>query len=244
MLDLKKMTYINENGLRVTDSLIIREEFGIRQHAKVMRTIENIIKSRTIYLESDYNSTPINPQTSVKCRVRHLINTNEAIFIKVDYQIDLGNGRFKTGQKYEITERGFYSLLNNIVMRTIRAIIEREDKMNKNPEFSDSEHNATSGVLIFNDIHTLFLQATYQMEVGNGATRKAKKYEITEEGFYLLLTYMKSSTKEGAEKIYYIRRKFIRAFFTLREELNKMLKAYKILAEQFLPIDERGGILC
>jgi len=164
MLDLKKMTYINEDGLRVTDSRIIQKEFGIRQHAKVMRTI--------------------------------------------------------------------------------RAIIERDNDMMQSPILWDAFEVPSEALQSFNNIETLFIESTYESKSGRNAIIAKKKYEITEEGFYVLMSHLRSSRKDGQIKLHYLRRKFVSAFFTLREELNKMLKAYKILAEQFLPIDERGGILC
>jgi len=159
MLDLKKMTYINEDGLRVTDSRIIQKEFGIREHNKVMRTIRAVIK--------------------------------------------------------------------------LEDFRRQNNTLNGSPTLANRSDDA---------IHGLFINSTFNTKTAKGNIKTYNKYEITEKGFYALLSYINGGSKEGKNKVHNIRMRFIDAFFTLREELNKMLKAYKILAEQFLPIDERGHI--
>ena len=90
-MDLEKMTYINKDGLRVTDSLIVAKEFGIREHSKMIRTIKRAIAIRKTTYKNIIEGTP-------KVANAHI----EELFLTSKYLADDNN--YYT--KYEITEKG------------------------------------------------------------------------------------------------------------------------------------------
>ena len=92
-MKLEQITFINEQGKRVTDSLIVAEHFGI-EHKNVLRGLK-----RTVKLNAEIEGS-----------IEDGSSGSSPLFIESFYI----NAQKKRQPKYEITEKGFYILMMNI----------------------------------------------------------------------------------------------------------------------------------
>jgi phage regulator Rha-like protein len=142
-----------------------------------------------------------------------------------------------------IVQREFDITEHSKVVKTIKDLITLETtRINNTRVVASCSKALNCGIC-----EDLFIESSYKKEVGQGAIRTLKKYEITENGFMLLMMNIKGGRKNTAQKLHNIRINFIQEFNRVRqalvavnEENIRMRKALTTVAINFLPADERG----
>jgi phage regulator Rha-like protein len=99
-MNLEKMTYLNKDGLRVTDSLVVAKEFGVKEHNKLVRTIKKAIATRRTTYK---NIIGVRSPQDADAHIEELFLTSKYLANDNNYYV-----------KYEITEKGFYTLISKI----------------------------------------------------------------------------------------------------------------------------------